>query len=56
MNWDLKDGLADSLVAAAPYGGPIGRHTLTHTTVRQLDDTRDILLFVLARVRAWQPS
>ncbi|XP_075898377.1 vacuolar protein sorting-associated protein 16 homolog isoform X1 [Nelusetta ayraudi] len=23
MNWDLKDGLTDSLVAAAPYGGPI---------------------------------
>lgn len=24
MCWDLRDGLGDCLVAAAPYGGPIG--------------------------------
>lgn len=24
MFWSLRDGLGDSLVAAAPYGGPIG--------------------------------
>ena len=24
MSWVLRDGLRDSLVAAAPYGGPIG--------------------------------
>lgn len=24
MSWSLRDGLRDSLVAAAPYGGPIG--------------------------------
>ncbi len=24
MGWNLKDGLRDCLVAAAPYGGPIG--------------------------------
>ncbi|KAG7267349.1 hypothetical protein CRUP_021568, partial [Coryphaenoides rupestris] len=23
MSWSLRDGLRDSLVAAAPYGGPI---------------------------------
>lgn len=28
MCWDLKDGLRDGLVAAAPYGGPIGMHTV----------------------------
>lgn len=27
MCWDLKDGLKDCLVAAAPFGGPIGMHT-----------------------------
>lgn len=25
MDWDLKEELRDCLVAAAPYGGPIGR-------------------------------
>lgn len=24
MGWNLRDGLRDSLIAAAPYGGPIG--------------------------------
>lgn len=24
MDWDLKEELRDCLVAAAPYGGPIG--------------------------------
>lgn len=24
MDWDLKEELKDCLVAAAPYGGPIG--------------------------------
>lgn len=28
MCWDLKDALRDCLVAAAPYGGPIGIHTV----------------------------
>lgn len=26
MDWDLKEELKDCLVAAAPYGGPIGMH------------------------------
>uniref|UniRef100_A0A8B9HT94 Vacuolar protein sorting-associated protein 16 homolog n=1 Tax=Astyanax mexicanus TaxID=7994 RepID=A0A8B9HT94_ASTMX len=26
MGWNLKDGLRDCLLAAAPYGGPIGKH------------------------------
>lgn len=25
MGWNLKDGLRDCLIAAAPYGGPIGK-------------------------------
>lgn len=29
MCWDLKDGFKDCLVAAAPYGGPIGIHSFT---------------------------
>uniref|UniRef100_A0A3Q3IFB9 Vacuolar protein sorting-associated protein 16 homolog n=1 Tax=Monopterus albus TaxID=43700 RepID=A0A3Q3IFB9_MONAL len=29
MCWTLRDGLRDSLVAAAPYGGPIGRNIIT---------------------------
>lgn len=28
MCWDLRDGLGDCLVAAAPYGGPIGTHSV----------------------------
>lgn len=27
MMWNIRDGLRDSLVAAAPYGGPIGTNT-----------------------------
>lgn len=33
MCWDLKDGLRDCLVAAAPYGGPIGIHTILQESV-----------------------
>lgn len=33
MIWDLKDGLRDSLVAAAPFGGPIGIHTVLQENV-----------------------
>lgn len=33
MCWDLKDGLRDCLVAAAPYGGPIGIHTVLQESV-----------------------
>ena len=25
MDWDIKEELRDYLVAAAPYGGPIGK-------------------------------
>lgn len=28
MDWDLKEELRDCLVAAAPYGGPIGKSPL----------------------------
>lgn len=28
MDWDLKEELKDCLVAAAPYGGPIGMRPL----------------------------
>lgn len=31
MCWNIRDGLRDSLVAAAPYGGPIGTRTLTQS-------------------------
>lgn len=27
MCWNIRDGLKDSLVATAPYGGPIGAFT-----------------------------
>lgn len=30
MDWDLKEELRDCLVAAAPYGGPIGKFPLWH--------------------------
>lgn len=30
MDWDLKEELRDCLVAAAPYGGPIGMSRLYH--------------------------
>ena len=30
MDWDLKEELRDCLVAAAPYGGPIGKSPLCH--------------------------
>lgn len=30
MAWDLKEELRDCLVAAAPYGGPIGMPPLCH--------------------------
>lgn len=30
MDWDLKEELRDCLVAAAPYGGPIGMLPLCH--------------------------
>lgn len=30
MDWDLKEELRDCLVAAAPYGGPIGMLPLPH--------------------------
>lgn len=33
MCWDLKDGLGDCLVAAAPYGGPIGTHTVLQESI-----------------------
>lgn len=30
MDWDLKEELRDCLVAAAPYGGPIGMSSRCH--------------------------
>lgn len=30
MDWDLKEELRDCLVAAAPYGGPVGKSPLCH--------------------------
>jgi hypothetical protein len=30
MDWDLKEELRDCLVAAAPYGGPIGKMPFHH--------------------------
>lgn len=33
MCWDLKDGFRDCLVAAAPYGGPIGMCTVVNESV-----------------------
>lgn len=30
MDWDLKEELRDCLVAAAPYGGPIGMSPLCY--------------------------
>ena len=34
MDWDLKEELRDCLVAAAPYGGPIGKSPLCHCMLR----------------------
>jgi hypothetical protein len=35
MGWSLRDGLKECLVAAAPYGGPIGEYTHTHTDMME---------------------
>lgn len=35
MCWDLRDGLRDCLVAAAPYGGPIGSQTNTNPNLKK---------------------
>lgn len=37
MCWDLKDGLRDGLVAAAPYGGPIGMHNVLQESVVEIE-------------------
>lgn len=29
MSWNLREGLKDSLLSAAPYGGPIGTNKQT---------------------------
>lgn len=34
MDWDLKEELRDCLVAAAPYGGPIGKSPLCHCMLK----------------------
>lgn len=56
MDWDLKEELRDCLVAAAPYGGPIGKSPLCHHMLcHQGRDSRSLIpgglpigLFLLA--------
>uniref|UniRef100_A0A8B9HT77 Vacuolar protein sorting-associated protein 16 homolog n=1 Tax=Astyanax mexicanus TaxID=7994 RepID=A0A8B9HT77_ASTMX len=36
MGWNLKDGLRDCLLAAAPYGGPIGKSELTISLFKKI--------------------
>lgn len=49
MDWDLKEELRDCLVAAAPYGGPIGMSPLCHCMLWDLRvDSRSMILGGLA--------
>uniref|UniRef100_A0A672PHV0 Vacuolar protein sorting-associated protein 16 homolog n=1 Tax=Sinocyclocheilus grahami TaxID=75366 RepID=A0A672PHV0_SINGR len=50
MGWNLKDGLRDCLVAAAPYGGPIGEFcfiTLLRKIVSEYSFVDDLSLCLL---------
>lgn len=49
MDWDLKEELRDCLVAAAPYGGPIGMSPVCHCLLRDNRvDSRSMILGGLA--------